>query len=426
MRRPPDTDQQDDVAWQRLLSLKESYAVQLQEKQTEMARLQRTLEDCAQTTEQVTKVTAERDAALNRARMSEAMERQHAKRIERLEQRIRRLQQDMTDVHQRLDDQGRDDGAVIDQLRKQLAQRDEMMGVIERESSQVQQDHRQTIDTYETTLATLQAQHVVLEEQQQARIAQLEQTLCQLTDRLSRQPLDVNVAAQRLEAQLEISTLEIDRDRQKIQAQALTIERLQQELQRLHARAAEADVQLGVLRHELQTELDDKRRVMNDANAALEAQIRCEEEIDRLRLSLDARSAVSLPSCESATQVRLLQREVVDLESRLQHKVLRVPELEEAVRVERQKVALLEARLERSQGNKVEMPVSPVSPHRPSVSSTNEYCEICEEYGHEVMTCKALSMMEYLDKSSVNCYCVNCDQFDTHPTEECPNRDEMF
>jgi hypothetical protein len=120
-----------------------------------------------------------------------------------------------------------------------------------------------------------------------------------------------------------------------------------------------------------------------------------------------------------------LNKELSDLESLIENKVFHESELETELENEKTKVLQLESRLrdelERNNTNnlsrKLSVPISPTSPKtypflfrqkRSSTTSTlvtsnsydtssdndtqveNSYCEICESYGHEVISCTAI------------------------------------
>jgi hypothetical protein len=137
-----------------------------------------------------------------------------------------------------------------------------------------------------------------------------------------------------------------------------------------------------------------------------------------------------------------LSKELADLESLVESKVFNETELEEALENEKRKVRALELKLhEEEEKNKNLVnkhqqqyaPMSPTSPqypvfqgqqYQPKRSSTgsfslmtsssfdtisdhgnlleNVYCEICEEYGHDVITCNAFTAEIDIISSSVS------------------------
>ncbi|KAJ1679840.1 hypothetical protein EV182_001225, partial [Spiromyces aspiralis] len=61
----------------------------------------------------------------------------------------------------------------------------------------------------------------------------------------------------------------------------------------------------------------------------------------------------------------------------------------------------------------------------------DQVCDICDQPGHSIVNCPSLSAPSAIFKgnSSVDAsrpYCDNCEEFDLHWTEDCPNLDETF
>ncbi|KAL9544979.1 hypothetical protein MBANPS3_007357 [Mucor bainieri] len=566
-----------EAAWERLVSAKESYAVRVQEKDDEIARLKRLLDSSSQATHELAKMTGERDAALSRASMSEAMEKQHSKVIERLDLRVRTLQQQLETQQQQHEAAQRDHAAQMEQIRRQLTERDEAAAMVERECSELCQGHVKTIHAFETTIAQREQEYTAAVAHKDAHIAKLQLMVNDLMYPSTASPIveDDDSTRHRLETQLELTTSELDKEREMIKAQTLEISHLKDEIKRLHRVSVCSSSDFYQLRAELEHEIDDKRRIMEEANAALEVQARLEDENERIKLTNEKTqrdladvlrklattekergAADLLATCsrleadnerlalekkqtehecmrlmdellaiekveEAASassshhhhqqqqqhdskmyqreieQLRLqvnrevrkyqdleqskeakihkLYKELSDLESLVENKVFNETELEEAIECEKRKVRLLEGRLREEEEKNRRLPVhAPLSPTSPQYSLFNRhhnqqqqqqqqqkrsstgsfslmtstsmdtvsdhgnllesvYCEICEEYGHDVMTCNAYRQKTILDDddddhydSRSSYYCVNCDVFDTHPTEECPNQDETF
>ncbi|KAJ1921369.1 hypothetical protein H4219_000686 [Mycoemilia scoparia] len=60
-----------------------------------------------------------------------------------------------------------------------------------------------------------------------------------------------------------------------------------------------------------------------------------------------------------------------------------------------------------------------------------EVCDICDKPGHNILDCPTLSAPSALFKGSSSvdanrAYCDNCEEFDLHWTDDCPNLDETF
>lgn len=521
-----------EAAWERLVSAKESYAVRVQEKDDEIVRLKRLLDSSSQATHELAKITSERDAAVSRASMSEAMEKQHSKVIERLDLRVRSLQQQLETQQQRHEAQQRDHAAQMDQIRKQLTERDEAAAIVERECSELRRDHVKMIEAFEATIEQRAREHTTAMTNKDAHIAKLQTMVNDLMYPSTASPVvEDDSTRRRLEVQLELTTSELDKERELIKSQTLEISHLKDEIKRLHRVSVCSSSDFYQLRAELEHEIEDKRRIMEEANAALEVQTRLEEENERIkltnektqrdladvlrklatsekergsadllakysqleaeneRLSLQQRQTehecmrlmdelLAIEKVESgATQevnddrmyqreieqlklqvnrevkkyqdleqskeakIHKLYKELSDLESLVENKVFNETELEEAIECEKRKVRMLEGRLreeeEKNRRLPIHAPLSPTSPqyslfnrhhHQQKRSSTGSfslmtstsmdtvsdhgnllesaYCEICDEYGHEVMTCSAYKqntvMDDYGSRSSVS------------------------
>ncbi|KAG1101811.1 hypothetical protein G6F42_017452 [Rhizopus arrhizus] len=167
-----------------------------------------------------------------------------------------------------------------------------------------------------------------------------------------------------------------------------------------------------------------------------------QREIEQLKLQVN-REVKKYQDLEQSKEAKIhkLYKELSDLESLVENKVFNETELEEAIECEKRKVRMLEGRLreeeEKNRRLPIHAPLSPTSPqyslfnrqhHQQKRSSTGSfslmtstsmdtvsdhgnllesaYCEICDEYGHEVMTCSAYKqntvMDDYGSRSSVS------------------------
>jgi hypothetical protein len=525
-----------EAAWDRLVSAKESYALLVEEKDDEIMRLKKAFEQTRQATDQLSKITAERESAISRATMSEAMEKQHIKVIERLDTRVKTLQKENGDLVTDHAIKKRDYAAQIDLLRKQLVERDEATATIERECSELKIINVDTVRAYEQDINQLKQQHATVISNKDAQIERLQSMVSDFTIASPTTPI-VDNTKRRLEAQLELSTKELDKERKLIKTMSTEINQLKDEIKRLHRVSVSSSSQFYSIRNELEMEIEDKKRIMEEANAALETQSRIEEENERIKMTHDktqrdladvlkklahiekekrssysnaelakdqeallkrigqletenervvesqrqtehdcmrlmdellaiervessapqeeqvdprlykreieqlklqmTRETQRYQDLEKSKQLKIgqLNKELSDLESLVENKVFMETELEEALENEKQKVRLLETKLS-SQQQEVQLPLSPTSPHYSSIfqrkRSSNAtalssltsldtvsdygsnllesiYCEICEEYGHEVMTCNAFvqideSQHDTIPSSSVSYY----------------------
>lgn len=285
------TDQIDDkeAAWGRLLSAKESYAVRVQEKDDEIMRLKKECQQAQLANDQLSKLTSEKESALSRASMSEAMEKQHVKVIERLDLRVRSLQEENAQLVSNHENKLRDNAAQIDQLRKQLAERDGVISSIERECAEVRKINVNNQRAFESSLAKSKYEHEKSIATKDAQIHKLEYLVNDLSNCMATSPVSpvVDDTKRRLEAQLELSTKELDKERDLIKTLSMDVDQLKDEIKRLHRISASSNLQFYTLREELENEIKDKSRIMEERNAALETQSRLEEENERIRLTHD-------------------------------------------------------------------------------------------------------------------------------------------
>lgn len=275
-----------EAAWERLVSAKESYALRVQEKDDEIMRLKRVIEESSQTNELFAKITAERDSTIARAIMSEAMEKQHVKVIERLDLRIKTLQMEKEQVGLKHETKLRDYAAQIDQLRKQLVERDEATEAIERECSELRKVNVDNLRAYEHALDQLKQQHALEVSKKDTQIERLQLMVSDFTIASPTTPI-VDDTRQRLEHQLELSTKELDKERALIKTLSTDIIQLKDEIKRLHRVSVSSSSQFYSIRNELELEIEDKKRIMEEANAALETQSRIEEENERIKMTHD-------------------------------------------------------------------------------------------------------------------------------------------
>lgn len=275
-----------EAAWERLLSAKESYALRVQEKEDELNQLKREFEQTRLANEQLKKLSSEKEGALSRASMSEAMERQHIKVIERLDLRVKSLQDENTKLVSNHESKMRDNAAQIDQLYKQLAERDESTAAIERECAELRQLNRENLRAYESSIIEYKHENQKLVSIKDVQIQKLQYMINDFSNCLPTSPI-VDDTRTRLEVQLELSTKELDRERELRKSMSMDIEQLKAEIKRLHRVSVSSSSQFYSIRDELENEIKDKIRIMEEANAALETQSRIEEENEHIRITHD-------------------------------------------------------------------------------------------------------------------------------------------
>ncbi|KAI8997607.1 hypothetical protein BDB01DRAFT_46309 [Pilobolus umbonatus] len=521
-------------AWERLVSIKESYAIRVKEKEEEIARIKQDQEINKNTEDEMRAVTKENETLKYRLSQSETVEKQQARVIERLETHVRTLQEDQSNKSTMYEVILRENTASILKLKEQLSERDKTLSVTEREMAEMRKTNIDVIRDYEISMMEMKKKY-------EDRLMIKDETLCQLKltiDTLQAcPPVDTMVEEEeigsraKLETQLELTSQQLDREHQMISALSFENKRLQKEIQRLHAISITSDSEYHYLQKILENEIREKRQIMEELNTSIEiqgegnmdvhlnghqlqieiegsirkmettnsgekdqyikrikdrneqlenenlalrvSQQEIEQECIRLMDELLSYEKVEMGSVlpEDEKYRKLLQREIEQLkahmkrgnkknaqlenrqihidnmtrelfalESLVEHKVFDEAQLEDALNNEKRRVVLLETRLRdleeesklRGQ-SQLSLPISPTSPtnhpqfmddeRREPSNISDIYCEICECHGHEIMSCAAF-ITDPTKELSI--YCINCDMFDIHTTEECPNHDETF
>lgn len=119
---------------------------------------------------------------------------------------------------------------------------------------------------------------------------------------------------------------------------------------------------------------------------------------------------------EYKQHVASLNRDISELESLIESKIFKEADLEEALDKERKLARKLNIEL---QDLKDDM----ASNQRQDKEENSSYCEICEIYGHDLISCsKVVSVQEQPERP----YCDNCEEHGLHSTDNCRNQNESF
>ncbi|ORZ00297.1 hypothetical protein BCR43DRAFT_560826 [Syncephalastrum racemosum] len=468
---------QKEAAWERLVSAKESYALRVQEKEEALARLQRQMDETQTAYDDLrTRADVQAEQTVRDDQTHEVAQR----KITKLEQQIQDLKLQAqsqasthAETHTRLEGE-------LQQLKHALADRETMVSTLERECEALRQAELDAMYAYKNSLNQIQQDHEQAMLAKQQELDQLQLVADDLKRRNHRllgyedgeeeeepdyqQQLQQQQLRRRLEEQLELATLELEREREHGQSLAKEIESLRAEMKHIHANHASSDDRFTTLRAELEQEVADKRRLMEEADAAFEAQARAEDEnyqlkmakatlerelaelkqqqqqeqeqkapstkpgdphtprseIDRLheQLALERRRYTEL-EVSKAAEINLLNKDLAELEGLVESRVFGENDLEEALEAEKQKVKRLEAKLEQQQQH--QLPQSNQQDGGGSggavSSSSLPFCELCETEGHDIVECDAVQ---------TQVYCENCEEYGKHTTRDCPSQDEVF
>lgn len=298
---------QKEAAWERLVSTKESYALRIKEKEADIARLNHQMETLRGEYESLQQALRERDAS-DEKKNSQDIDTAAAldmskRRIEKLENTIQEMNAKANQVAETHKAQQDEYLAEIQELRQALKDQETMTRALEKECEELRGTGLEAIAAYEASVTQLKAQKADLEAQKNNEIQELQQTIEDLRKRISSLGMDdiVGVASgqeeeegyaaqwhdqrRRLEEQLEIAMTELDHERMNSQALTVEISKLHGELQHLRIKDASSDDRFSALQKELEQEISDKRRLMEEADAAFEAQARAEDENYQLKMA---------------------------------------------------------------------------------------------------------------------------------------------
>lgn len=364
-----------EAIWERLVTAKESYALQVQDMQLEITRLQDALN-----------VAQQQQAQSQQVSPHSTLEMQYTRRIEKLEGLVQQWQQDAQASHQQLQQQQRDHAAQIEQLRQNLTDRDQATADMERNYEATQRANTEAcVQHYESTLALWTSDRDQLLANKDAEIAHLTQLIDTLKP-TNASPTEINddddgntdtamihaSSRRRLEQQLELTTQALADLQHQHQTTLHETEQLRHQVAHQRTEAQAADQRNRQLLSDLAQEISHRRVVMEERDAGLQCQQRIEDE----------------------------RRDLVNTNTRLEHQLESAHHMEHECRRLKDTIMDLEEQLRQKQINNIkphgltledkgilhaDMPISPISD-----APTALYCEICEVHGHDVMGCKAV------------------------------------
>ncbi|GAN05071.1 hypothetical protein MAM1_0081c04540 [Mucor ambiguus] len=525
-----------ETAWERLVSSKESLSLQVQEGESQCQRLSRELEQARLTVEQLQHNLAERDASLAKNQRDEEKQSQDQRRIERLENLVRELQNQLQATKDEQLRLNREHAGTVEQVRKEVSASEAITASLEKECEELRRAGLEAIHAYEESVIQLKQEHEFDLQQKDQHIQQLDYTIADLKykqstlfddderdietrlNEMNRSHANAGTTEtgattdeadqrHRLEEQLELAMTELDNERLTIVNMGHEVDQLKLELSQARQQTLSVEQKFENLQADFERELADKKRLIEEADNAFEAQAKAEDEHYQMKLSKMALEKENTELVESnkqleqdfnnlmdemlalekqdlkrplsnteggglattqsihgsdkelqekiyqlekenethrhslsaeKNQVNQLSKDLAELESLVESRVFSEADLEEKLEAERKKVASLQRELQdlknqsRDEGHKNFL-ISPTntttttSPTPPPASTTQskskahldeDYCELCDSYGHDVLQCKS--------DLSLGKYCDNCDDVGDHTTEDCPNQDETF
>lgn len=276
-----------EAAWERLVSSKESLSLQVQENQSQQQRLSRDLEHAQSHVEELQRALAEREAHQQR---SQEQQTQGQKRLDRLENLVRDLQAQLTAAKDEQWQERRTHAGELEQIRRQLAMSDETNAVLEKECEELRRAGLEAIHAYETSVVHMKQQHEMMSQQKTYQIQQLEMTIRDLRQKQSSLFDDDDhevddYQRHRLEEQLDLAMTELDHERNTIHTLTLEVEQLRLELTQQRHQCIQLEKKLEGVQIEFEKEVQDKKRLIEEADAAFELQAKAEDELYQWKLS---------------------------------------------------------------------------------------------------------------------------------------------
>ncbi|KAI8079208.1 hypothetical protein BDF21DRAFT_438681 [Thamnidium elegans] len=453
-----------ETAWERLVSSKESLSLQVEEKEYKN-------HEKAARVEELELGLAERDAVIAKNHRDDEKTCQDQRRIERLETLVRELQAQIKTSQEKQVQKEREYQGSIDQMRREVnskkeceelrragleaihAYEDSVIQINHKHEAEIQQKN-QHIANLDFTIADLKHKQYTLFDDDEKDI---ETRLKELSDTVNSN--DTQDQRQRLEEQLELTMTELDSERKTIQSMFNEIEQLKSEVNTFKQQSVSIEQKFQSLQSEIEMELMDKKRLIEEADNAFERQAKAEDEHYQLKLStmtlekeynemaetnkqLEAdyiklmdemmilekqdASPTAAPihnnnsnstsssnnnnqtelkeriktlereKEEKTIQVKQLYKDLSELESLVENRVFGEAELEEKLEEEKNKVLKLSRELNELKSNFI----SPTTSSTRGGEDLAKYCELL--------------------------YCDNCDDYGNHITEDCPNQDETF
>ncbi|KAG2222950.1 hypothetical protein INT45_012928, partial [Circinella minor] len=304
-----------EAAWERLVSTKESYALRVKEKEDEINRLQQQISDLQEKMETAQQQLQEQQTLLDKNIKDDSSQEQSLRRIEKLEGIIEDMKAKANETMESYESQLRESKGQLDHLHHALKDQETMSAALERECEELRKAGLEAINAYETSIQELKKQCQTTEEEKTRQFDDLNKIISDLRggdfsaleeynsqhDRYADEWHDQRI---RLEEQLELATDEVEQERLRNQTLVNENDKLRKEVQLFQMSSASSDDRFDTLRQELETELQDKRRLMEEADAAFEAQARAEDENYQMKM---ARVKMERELEEALQQVQLLQ-----------------------------------------------------------------------------------------------------------------------
>lgn len=394
--------QNKDAAFERLVSAKESYALQVEDKDQALVRSQRELASQQTLIDELSETVAGYEQKVAQQVRDDATEEQYVRRVSKLESLVATLQEQAAQTAQSHEQRAREHAGQLDLLRRELDQEKQLCASLEKECDALRKTGLETIHAYEQSVDQIKHDHAHLLDEKEARLRHTQSALDNLKrqlhtfdvdggdiddvdlimatyndtngdvnyddendsytggddshgdgdglqpgrssassrrHRLSSQQQQYNTDARswseqrhRLEDQLDLTMTELENERTTMRSLVTELETLREETANLRRRQHGMEIQYAALQQEMTKEIEDKRRLMEEADAAFEAQAKAEDELYQMKIASAAPSADDHDSTSSGnsnddthlapakdTSENLLQQQLRELEQQASH-----------------------------------------------------------------------------------------------------------
>lgn len=418
--------------------LKKERAAQFEEQNTRREQLQATIEDLKQEIDQLIKnvETEEKHAILQdvweaeRKRLNEQIEdlerekqahealkveteglKEQAKESERLQKEKSKLEEQLARLQADYDDQLASRTKYLDEVRSavesqkktegELRRLTEAKEKLERDLAEAQlqavattttgdeKQHALEIETFRSEIEKLQAQNAML-------LKQKEQAEQGSQDVSSYQHLIASLKSENKKLSASYAKLE-----ESHKSSETELFKLMEEVEKLHNQVSQDEVTKMLLKQDLSEE-DKIAKLLQQHQKKLEKLA-----LDHATELRKAKEQGESAEKEQSRQVALLNRDISELESLIESKIFKEADLEEALEKERKQVKKLQLELAdlkedslasaSASFSKATPFTTTSSPVKKTVlqdesSSSSLYCEICEVAGHDLISCKAVTV----------------------------------
>lgn len=248
--------------------------------------------------------------------------------------------------------------------------------------------HQLEIETFRSEIEKLQAQNAMLLKQKE----QAEQGQQDLTQ------------YQQLIATLKSENKKITKEHAKLEESHKQTEteclKLMEEVEKLHQQASQDETRNLIMKEDLSD--DDKIAKLLQQNQKKLDQLSLEQATELRKVKEKGENAEK----EHKRQILMLNRDISELERLIESKIFKEADFEEALEKEREQVKKLSLELQDIKEEKKLLEISASTSSKQetksnqvtsmkkknNTSDSSSYCEICEVYGHDLISCKAVSV----------------------------------